>query len=65
VVSWAAYSYICRREECWTLWASMRYVPDRAGDALGGLRVPLRLSLKEPLKGEKEAIATWERAVAI
>lgn len=34
-------------------------------DALGGLGAILRLPLKEPLKGEKEAFATWERAVAI
>jgi hypothetical protein len=43
----------------------MRYVPDRAGDALGVLGVTVRLSLKGPLKGEKEAFATWERSVAI
>jgi hypothetical protein len=35
------------------------------GDALGGLGAILRLSLKEPLKREKEVFATWERAVAI
>ena len=37
----------------------------RAEDALGSLGAILRLSLKEPLKREKEVFATWERAVAI
>ena len=36
-----------------------------AGDGSGTLGAILRLSLKEPLKREKEVFATWERAVAI